>query len=155
MMVDLCEIVKRTYWHPIMGGSNSIKKVLPAVLNASQCLQEKYGQPIYGGDQISSFNFTDKLWVEFQEDGTVKDPYKLLPDLEDIFEVDMQEMDVLLADEKIGNGGAAMTAWSYMQFVHMTDIERNAIVKALKMYCELDTLAMVFIWEYFQSLTNR
>lgn len=153
MMVDLCELVKKTYWHPIMGGSNSIKKVLPAVLNASVSLQEKYSQPIYGGNDISSFNFLEKTWVEYAEDGSVKDPYELLPGLRDIFEVEMQEIDALLADEKIGNGGAAMTAWSYMQFVHMSDVERRAIVEALKMYCELDTLAMVMIWEYFQSLT--
>lgn len=155
MMVDLCEIVKRTYWHPIMGGSNSIKKVLPAVLNASQHLQEKYSQSIYGGDGIPSFNFpSKKQWVVFEEDGSVKDPYELLPSLREIFEVEMQDMDLILADEKIGNGGAAMTAWSYMQFAHMSDIERNAIIDALKKYCELDTLAMVFIWEYFQKLID-
>jgi len=153
MMVDLCEMVKRTYWHPFMGGSNSIKKVLPAVLNSSEYLQQKYSQPIYGREGIPSNNFTGMRWVEYVEDGMVKDPYKLLPDLEDIFDEDMQEIDVLLADEKIGNGGAAMTAWSYMQFVQMSEVERRAIIDALKMYCELDTLAMVFIWEYFQSLS--
>ena len=43
----------------------------------------------------------------------------------------------------------AMTAWSYMQFAEMTDEEREDIQHALKKYCELDTLAMAFIMEYF------
>jgi len=155
MMVDLREIVMKTYWHPIMGGSNSIKKVLPAVLNASEHLKSKYSQPIYGGDGIPSFNFKNgKTWVEYFDNDKVKDPYDLLPNLNDIFGEDMQSIDILFADEKIGNGGAAMTAWSYMQFAHMTNKERDAITEALKMYCELDTLAMVFIWEYFQSMVK-
>lgn len=41
-----------------------------------------------------------------------------------------------------------MTAWSRMQFTEMSDIEREEIQKALLKYCELDTLAMVMIWEF-------
>ena len=42
-----------------------------------------------------------------------------------------------------------MTAWSYMQFAEMTEEEREDIQHALKKYCELDTLAVAFIMEYF------
>ena len=42
-----------------------------------------------------------------------------------------------------------MTAWSYMQFAEMTDAERQMLMEALKKYCELDTMAMVLIMEYF------
>lgn len=34
-MLDLREIVLEHYYHPLMGGSNSIKKVIPAVLQES------------------------------------------------------------------------------------------------------------------------
>jgi len=44
-----------------------------------------------------------------------------------------------------------MTAYSRMQFTEMTDIESQEIQKALLKYCELDTLAMVMIWEYFEK----
>ena len=47
-MVDLMEIVKKYYYHPDMKGSNSIKVVLPAILNSSKTIQKKYSQPIYG-----------------------------------------------------------------------------------------------------------
>jgi hypothetical protein len=57
-MVDLCELVKRYYYDPLTKGSNSIKKVLPAVLTRSKYLQQKYSQPIYG-----SKNFTNQRWI--------------------------------------------------------------------------------------------
>jgi len=37
-----------------------------------------------------------------------------------------------------------------MQFTDGTDSE--ALTKALLRYCELDTMAMVFIWEYFNDM---
>ncbi|MDW8886689.1 DUF2779 domain-containing protein [Legionella pneumophila] len=50
-MVDLCALVKRFYYDPLTNGSNSIKKVLPAILNRSNYLQQKYSQPIYGSEE--------------------------------------------------------------------------------------------------------
>jgi len=47
-MIDMCELVKRFYYDPATRGSNSIKKVLPAILNSSAFLQEKYSKPVYG-----------------------------------------------------------------------------------------------------------
>ena len=51
------------------------------------------------------------------------------------------------ANSKIANGGAALTAYSELQFADY--VESEALAKALLRYCELDTMAMVFIWEYF------
>ena len=45
-MVDLCKVVVKYYYNPHTFGSNSIKKVLPAVLKSSQFVQEKYSKPI-------------------------------------------------------------------------------------------------------------
>jgi hypothetical protein len=44
-----------------------------------------------------------------------------------------------------------MTAYARMQFTEMSDAESHEIQKALLKYCELDTLAMVMIWEFFEK----
>ena len=149
-MVDLFLTVKHYYYDPKMGGSISLKAVLPAVLNSSKYLQHKYSKPIYGADGgIKSLNFTDKVWLQKDDAGQVKSPYKQLPP---IFEgVDTDALDLLISDPKLADGGAAMTAYSRMQFTEMSDFESREIQKALLKYCELDTLAMVMIWEYFEK----
>lgn len=144
-MIDMCELVKRYYFHPATNGSNSIKQVLPAMLNSSKFLQEKYSKPIYGAKEgIPSLNFSDWTWIVF-EDGRVIDPYKLLPKM---FQ-DGEDKDILLLsnDDELKEGGAATTAYARMQFSEMTEYEREEITKALLKYCELDTLAMVMIYE--------
>lgn len=150
-MVDLLEMVKNYYYHPIMKGSNSIKVVLPAVLNASSLLQDKYSKPIYGiGKEISSLNFDEIVWLSKDEDGEIINPYKLLPDIFD--GVSEEEMDKYVTNSKLADGGAAMTAYAKMQFTQMTGTERQKIADGLLRYCELDTLAMVFIWEHWSEL---
>jgi len=42
-----------------------------------------------------------------------------------------------------------MIAYAYVQFADMTDVERELYREALLRYCELDTMAMVMIWEYW------
>ncbi len=60
-MVDLWHLVKSYYYDPSTHGSNSIKAVLPAILNSNSDLQEKYSHPICGAkDGIKSLNF--KNW---------------------------------------------------------------------------------------------
>ena len=149
-MVDMWEIVKRYYYDPATNGSNSIKQVLPAILNSSKYLNEKYSQPIYGASNgIKSLNFIDWQWIRF-ESGKVIDPYKLLPKMfQDISDKDMC---ILSDDEKLLDGGAAMTAYARMQFEEMTDYEREEIRRALLKYCELDTMAMVMIYEGWKDL---
>ena len=156
-MVDMRVTVQKFFWHPRMAGSNSIKDVLPAVLNASAHLKEKYGKPVYGTDELKSRNFPNWQWVEYAEDGqTVLDPYKLLPPLgtTDVGAV-FDEVERLYPQDEIGNGGAAMTAWSFMQFAEMGESERETLSDGLKRYCELDTLAMVMIMEYFRHETKH
>jgi hypothetical protein len=145
-MVDLHEIVKNYYYDPVMGGSTSIKKVLPAVLNSSVYIKKKYSQPVYGAENgIKSINFKNMKWVELDENGNVINPYKLLPAL---FEGKEQE-GLLTGDAKLADGGAAMNAYASMQFAELKESEREELNKALLRYCELDTLAMVMIWEFF------
>ena len=54
--------------------------------------------------------------------------------------------------ENIDDGGAALTAYGKIQYTDMTKKERTEISEALKRYCELDTLAMVMIYEHLKSL---
>ena len=148
-MIDLCEMVKKYFYHPHMKGSNSIKKVLPAILNASDFLKGKYQNPIYGAaGGVRSLNFQDWKWIETDGNGDVKDPYKRLPPI--FSDLDLEEMDSLILEGSIADGGAAMTAYSRMQFTEMTQAECERVAKALLKYCELDTFAMVMIWEYWK-----
>ena len=74
----------------------------------------------------------------------------MLPELqEESLGEDLEVIERLFGDDGIGNGGAAMTAWSYMQFAEMSTTEKVDLEEALKKYCELDTLAMAMIMEYF------
>ena len=57
-------------------------------------------------------------------------------------------------DDDVRNGGAAMTAYSRMQFSQMSDVEREKIRLALLKYCELDTLAMVMLVEHWMWLLS-
>ena len=54
----------------------------------------------------------------------------------------------------MNDGGAAMMAYARMQFGEMTDFERESYKNALLRYCELDTLAMVMIYEHWKSIVN-
>ncbi len=152
-MVDMWEIVKRYYYDPATNGSNSIKQVLPAILNSSEFLKEKYSKPIYGSiGGIKSLNFKDWQWVKI-EGGKVLDPYKTLPKMfQDITDKDMK---ILSDDTELRDGGAALTAYARMQFEEITDYERDEIQKALLKYCELDTLAMVMIYEGWKDLLRN
>jgi hypothetical protein len=70
-MIDLWDIVKRYYYHPVMKGSNSIKAVLPAVME-SAFIQKKYSKPVYGGKgSIKSLNFKDQVWIQKDDNGRI------------------------------------------------------------------------------------
>lgn len=149
-MVDMLELVKRYYYDPITNGSNSIKAILPSIINRSDFIKEKYSKPIYGAKNgIKSLNYIDWQWIKMKN-GKAQDPYKLLPKMfEDIEE---KNMELLSSDTELRNGGAALTAYARMQFEEMSDYERVEIQKALLKYCELDTLAMVMIYEGWVDL---
>jgi len=117
-----------------------------AILNRSRYLQNKYSKPVYGSDEIPSLNFKEQVWIEW-ENGRVINPYELLKPL---FEgVSDEELDSFITDEDLSDGGAAMMAYAKMQFMEMAEPERKLVLDGLFRYCELDTLAMVMIWEYW------
>jgi hypothetical protein len=95
-------------------------------------------------------NFSNWTWIELK-DGKVIDPYKLLPKL---FEDATDEiMESLLSDDnELMNGGAALTAYGRLQFAEVSDYERDELHKGLLKYCELDTFAMVMIYEAWKEM---
>jgi hypothetical protein len=145
-MLDLLELVKKYYFDPATKGSNSIKHILPSVLRWSKFLQRKYSKPVYGSPNgIPSKNFQSWCWFQTTSEGLVKDPYDLLPKL---FPGEISVDKRLLTNEvELKNGGAALMAYAKMQFEEMSDYERGTLENALLKYCELDTLAMVMIYE--------
>jgi len=152
-MIDLLEIVKHYYYNPATNGSNSIKYVLPAILNSSKYLRGKYSQPIYGAaGGIPSLNYQDWTWIKY-ENGRVIDPYKLLPKM--FQDIPDKELALLSADNELREGGAALSAYARMQFEEMSEYERQEIKSALLKYCELDTMAMVMLYEGWRNLINQ
>lgn len=151
-MVDLWVVEKNFYYNPLTKGSNSIKEVLPASLSSSKFLQEKYSQPI-NKINVTSKNFSkDHIWLEIGN-GEVKSPYKILPS---VFEGwSEEELENTLSEiEDIDNGGAALTAYGKLQYTDMTQEEIEELTSALLKYCELDTLAMVMIFEHFKEIIS-
>jgi hypothetical protein len=151
-MVDLNKIVKDYYYNPYTKGSNSIKYVLPACLKTSEFLQKKYLKPI-GDLQLSSKNFSsDHTWLQ-KSNGEIINPYKMLPPLFEGWSVLELEESISEMDG-IADGGAALTAYAKLQYQDMSTKEREEITKGLLKYCELDTLAMVMIYEHLVEITN-
>lgn len=153
-MVDLCRLAEKAFFHPATNGSSSIKKVLPAVMQDSAYLTARYSQNIYGSKAgISSKNFSDWAWWR-KENGKVVDPYKLLPP----FFIDMprntQDMLDLAQEMEISEGGAATAAYARLQFESLIPATRSSMEAALRRYCELDSIAMVMIYEAWREWSS-
>lgn len=150
-LVDLCHLARLAYFHPSTKASSSIKKVLPAVMQSSSYLRERYSQPIYGAEGgIPSLNFRNQvLWVA-SNDG-VENPYKLLPPV--FSDTPQETLEQLASDEEmaIAEGGAATTAFVRLQFEDLPIAERARIEAALLRYCEMDTMAMVMVYEAWRE----
>lgn len=150
-MVDLCEVIKAYYYNPHTKGSNSIKAILPAIFKTSTLIKEKYGKPI-AAINMTSKNFPKgHKWLR-TNNGEIEDPYKSLDkpfeDWDDDFE---RKSDI----KEINDGGAALTAYGLTQYTDMSTEERNTLRKALLKYCELDTLAMVMLFEHLREIAMK
>ena len=83
----------------------------------------------------------------------MKNPYQSLPGLTD--GLTEQEKEQLAGIESIRDGGAALTAYGRLMFEAMPKAHRVSIERGLMEYCELDTLAMVFLYQGVVDLMNR
>ncbi len=148
-MIDLCEVIKAYYYNPHTKGSNSIKQMLPAIFKTSNLIRQQYSKPI-GEINFSSKNFGPQhVWLTFDEQGEVIDPYKILGKP---FEEWNEDFDRMTDIDEINNGGAALTAYGLTQYTNMSDEERNKLKASLLKYCELDTIAMVMIYEHLKEI---
>jgi len=151
-MIDLWKVAKDYYYNPYTRGSNSIKDLLPAVLHSSEFLQDKYQKSI-GEINLTSKNFNMTHVFLVLENNTPMNPYKLLPPLFEGW--DPVSLDRNISEiEAIDDGGAALVAYGKLQFEDVSLVERKEIENALLKYCELDTLAMVMIYECFREIVN-
>ena len=118
-------------------------------MNSCSFLRQKYSSPI-SEINITSLNFEgNHHWIQF-DNSEVKNPYSLLPPI--FVENSQEQLDKFISGlEKISDGGAALTAYSKLQFTDMSIEERRYIKKSLLKYCELDTLAMVMIYEHLKT----
>lgn len=149
-MIDLYDLVLRYYYPPAAKGSNSLKFILPSLINESEYLKSKYGKPgIYGkGLAVKSLNFDDHVWIK---PAVNNNPYKTLPRVFE--EYTPEQLDDLVKNmEHLADGGAALTAYNYLQFSHLPDKQRESIRDSLLRYCELDTMAMVMILEGWKDM---
>lgn len=141
--IDLHALAREYYFHPLMKGKTSIKKVLPAVLsNINSSRIENWLK-----------NFEDNLSLYGKDSSGLVDPYKLLPPLE-IYE----EAEKAFGEDDgdsyyVNEGTGAMTAYQDIMIGlnagNDKEVERYA--EGLKRYCKLDTLAMLIIWEYWRN----
>ncbi len=157
-MFDLGRLVAKQAFFVGTEGRSSIKKVLPAVLAQSAYLQARYGSPEYGGPSMPSLNIkTGFTWVQWNSNG-LRDPYKLLDPMS--FDPELRELvaSAEAADDESGafiaNGGAAMLAYAQLQRAELHSETRAAYETQLLRYCELDTLAMVMVYEALREWTR-
>jgi hypothetical protein len=152
-MVDLYELVQRYYYSPYSNGKVGLKFVLPSIINDVPYLKQKYGKKgIYGKSlDIKSLNFDDHQWID---PAFNNDPYKTLPT---IFEgYDRDELDEYFDEmDGIADGGAALSAYAYLQYTHIPEDIRLKLKEALLRYCELDTMAMCFLVEGMMNLNQQ
>lgn len=172
-MVDMWALLKKYYYNPLMGGSNSLKFVLPAIMTSSEKLKRIYSEPVGFGNNLSDM----VLWKLDNTTNTPVDPYQLLPnhfsdldltkesmvmesgEIRDgaaaFSDFDLTQEEMVIEDGEIREGAAAMIAFSKMQFTEMKNEERILLVRALLQYCELDTLAMVMLYQHWNSLNLK
>jgi hypothetical protein len=127
-MLDMLKLCRAFYYHPGMGGSNSIKMVLDALWKSSESVRARFTE------------------LAGREGDPLRGPYATLPPslIED-------------SEETVNEGTGAMRAYFAMAYGAEKD-DPNAKEKwanLLLEYCKLDTLAMVLIWEHWERLRGR
>ncbi len=130
-LLDMHELAKKYYYHPVMGGRTSIKVALPAVLASTK------------SNTIIEWLQEENLYAQ-DENGKIINPYKLLP-----------TPTITANGEQIvvREGGAAMMAYQDMIFGlnKNNDAVKSLYIDALKKYCKLDTLSMAIIWQHWED----
>lgn len=125
--LDMLKLCRKRYYHPGMQGSNSIKYVLDALWKHSPEARARFAE------------------LAGREGDPELGPYATLPS---------EIIDEAEAEVKEGTG--AVRAYFRMAYGLERDdpAVRTQWSNLLLEYCKLDTLAMVLIWEHWQSLVR-
>lgn len=139
-MLDLKEITQKYFYHPSMEKSNSIKQVMPAILESGKSyFTEKYGNDMDPYHNLPTLaEFAEKVKKE-----------------SDAFPADFDDSDIWNDDKQINCGGISKLDYVMLQAGRYNKLHTEAIRQASLKYCELDTLSMVRIWEYFKIMTKE
>jgi hypothetical protein len=129
-VADLSRLVKHFYYNSEMEDSLSIKDVLQSVLSHSTFLKEKYSNP------YSSHNFDQIVWWQPDGQSGARNPYQILSEID---------------STTIRRGTEAMLVYGKLIAGRWTPPQQRAYRDALLKYCELDTLAMVMIYQHLQQ----
>lgn len=124
-LVDMNDLTLKHYFHPIMKGRTSIKKVLDAVWQINTGLRKRYPQYVK------------------EENEKLLSPHKSLPPLV-----------INGRDAFVNEGTGAITAYQSMLYgPQRSDLSvREQWKNLLLEYCKLDTLAMVMIyWHWMEK----
>jgi hypothetical protein len=96
---------------------------------------------------MKSLNFDNQTWLVKQGQHYLN-PYDLLANPLGLGQQELEGIEELDdASVEIKNGGMAIIAYSLIQNKKLTKEEEQAYQNALLRYCELDTLAMVLVFE--------
>lgn len=134
-LADLSRIVKDFYYNHRMEDSLSIKDVLQSVLSVSDRLKEIYRQP------YRSSNFDEIIWWQQGREEGARSPYMLLQE-----------------HKKAGGvrrGTEAMVTYAKLLTGEWSPEQKEAFRSDLLSYCELDTLAMMMIYQHWKHLMHE
>jgi hypothetical protein len=126
-VVDMMRIAERGYFHPKMKGKLSVKAVLPAVLSADE-------------SDLGVLVHINGKPVLLSSD----DPYSELG----------KHVEACLG-EAVTNGSEAIIAYENMHRANREHKGFEATTTALLSYCELDTIAMVTIYNYWLKIIKH
>ena len=128
-----------------------IKENLIKTNSLSFLFKQRVGKKIEVGECLAKYPKLMHCYYDNKEKKPF-DPYKILPDT--YRTLDASKHNLLFKDAKVQDGGAALAAFGKMQFMEMSAPEKSALVSALLQYCELDTLAMVMLYQHWISLKD-
>jgi hypothetical protein len=122
-VLDLEKLTKSDFCHPGMHGSTSIKPVLSALWQSDPAMRAQF-----------------TAWTGLPADEATG-PYAALPPVE-----------IAGIPQDVHEGTGAMRAYQEMMYgEHRNDpAAKDGWSRLLRQYCQLDTLAMVLIWEYWR-----
>jgi hypothetical protein len=132
---DLSRLVKNYYYNAEMEDSLSIKDVLQSIMAISPRLKDIYSKP------YNSSNYDAAIWWQSDNQGSALNPYRLMFNTKN--------------DEAVSRGTEAMVVYASLLSENLSPGDRERYRKALLRYCELDTLAMVMIYQHWKYLMEE